>query len=162
MSYTGDGKIRIKLYFYVFLCVIATGIPAYAVDYIACREMLRTKNEFMEISNQYETMKIKTQEIYKTKKDENDIVKCRKIPNGFTPKETPIKDWKEGEDIPAFRMPSFPIFDCWDRVSERQNIRRNQGETKSRGLYFLTDEGHYYYKKALRVEVDMKRANCPY
>ncbi len=134
-------------------------MPAYAVDYMACREMLRTKNEFIEISNQYETMKIKTQEIYKTKKDENDIVKCVEIPNGFTIKATPIKDWKEGEDIPKL---SSPTGDCLNRVSERQNTRRNQGETKSRGLYFHFDEGHYYYKKALKVEADMKRANCPY
>ena len=163
MSYTGQNKIRIKLYFYVFLSVIATGMPAYAVDYIACREMLRTKNEFIEISNQYETMKIETRFIYETKKDKNDWLKCSKIPNGFTTNPIPpIEDWKEGEDIRTFRLPSDPTFECWDRVSERKYKRRNQGETKSRGLYFLTDEGHYYYKKALKVEADMKRANCPY
>jgi hypothetical protein len=137
-------------------------MPAYAVDYIACREMLRTKIEFMEISNQYETMKINTQEIYRTTKDRNDQLKCRKIPNGFAINQIPIKDWKDGEDKFAPLKFSYPIVDCLDRVSERQNIRRNQGETKSRGLYFHTDEGHYYYKKALKVEADMKRANCPY
>ena len=142
-----------------FLSVISTGMPAYAVDYIACREMLRTKNEFIEISNQYETMKIDSQGIYETKKDKKDSLKCHKIPNGFTIKATPIKDL---EDIHTPFKFSYPISDCLDRVSERQNIRRNQGETKSRGLYFLTDEGHYYYKKALKVEADMKRANCPY
>ncbi len=151
--------MKSRNYLLVLLSLTITGMPALAVDYIACREMLRTKNEFIEISNQYETMKIKTQEIYKTKKDENDIVKCVKIPNGFIIKATPIKDWKEGEDIPKL---SSPILDCWKRVYERQNIRRNQGETKSRGLYFHFDEGHYYYKKALKVEADMKRANCPY
>ena len=137
-------------------------MPAYAVDYIACREMLRTKIEFMEISNQYETMKINTQEIYRTTKDRNDQLKCWKLPNGMHINSIPIKDWKDGEDISAPLKFSYPIGDCLDRVSERQNIRRNQGETKSRGLYFLTDEGHYYYKKALKVEADMKRANCPY
>jgi len=30
---------------------------------------------------------------------------------------------------------------------EEQNRRRNQGGTKRMGLYFITDEGHCYYKK---------------
>ena len=94
MSYTGQNKIRIKLYFYVFLSVIATGMPAYAVDYIACREMLRTKNEFIEISNQYETMKIETRFIYETKKDKNDWLKCLQA-YGLT--ELTVKEFK---DIP--------------------------------------------------------------
>ena len=142
--------MKSRNYLLVLLSLTITGMPALAVDYIACREMLRTKNEFIEISNQYETMKIETQRIYRTTKDKNDGLKCLDIPNGFIDKSIPIKDWKEGEDIPALRMPSSPIFVCLDRVSERQNTRRNQGETKSRGLYFNFDEGHYYYKKALR------------
>ena len=155
--------MKSRNYLLILLSLTITGMPALAVDYIACREMLRTKNEFIEISNQYETAKVNTQGIYKTRKDGNDMMKCLDIPNGFTSKAIPIKDWKEGEDIPApLRLLSSPSGDCLDRISERQNIRRNQGETKSRGLYFLTDEGHYYYKKALRVEADMKRANCPY
>ena len=153
--------MKSRNYLLVLLSLTITGMPALAVDYIACREMLRTKNEFIEISNQYETMKIRSQGIYETKKDGNDMMKCLDIPNAFTPKATPIKEWKYG-DIPAPLKFSTPSGDCTDRISERKNIRRNQGETKSRGLYFLTDEGHYYYKKALRVEADMKRANCPY
>lgn len=35
-----------KLLSIAFLLVISTGMPAYAVDYLNCREMLRTKNEF--------------------------------------------------------------------------------------------------------------------
>jgi len=37
-----------KLLIITFLSVISTNIPAYAVDYLNCREMLRTKNEFRE------------------------------------------------------------------------------------------------------------------
>jgi hypothetical protein len=44
--------------FFPFLSVIALGIPAYAVDYVACREMLRTKNDFFSISKQYENGEI--------------------------------------------------------------------------------------------------------
>ena len=135
-------------------------MPALAVDYIACREMLRTKNEFIEISNEYETGKIRTQGIYRTTKDKNDLLKCLYIPNRFLVKSIPIKDWKHN-DIPAPLTYSSPFNDCVDRVKEIQHTRRNK-EPKSRGLYFLTDEGHFYYKRALEVEADMKRANCPY
>jgi len=48
-----------KLSFFALLFVIALGMPAYAVDYVACREMLRTKNEFFAISKQYEDREIK-------------------------------------------------------------------------------------------------------
>lgn len=138
--------MKSRNYLLILLSLTLTGMPALAVDYVACREMLRTKNEFVSISNQYETMKIRTQRIYKTTKDENDNSKCLDNPNGFTTKVIPIKEWKD-EDIPAPLKFSSPIGDCLDRVSERQNIRRNQKEPKSKGLYFLTDEGHYYYKK---------------
>ena len=36
-----------KLLLVAFLSVVSTGMPAYAVDYVACREMLRTKNEMI-------------------------------------------------------------------------------------------------------------------
>lgn len=35
-----------KLFLAAFVSVIITGMPALAVDYLNCREMLRTKNEF--------------------------------------------------------------------------------------------------------------------
>ncbi len=135
-----------KLIFIAFLSVISTNIPAYAVDYIACREMLRTKNEFIEISNKYEKLELRTKQIYDTKKDRQKWDKCTdKVKMG------------EGIDEEIKKM-----FACGENQDEEKNRRRNQGETKSRGLYFRTDEGHYYYKKALKVEGDMKRVNCPY
>lgn len=38
--------MRCKNYLLLLLSLTLTGIPAYAVDYLNCREMLRTKNEF--------------------------------------------------------------------------------------------------------------------
>jgi hypothetical protein len=67
----GEAVLR-KLLLVAFLSVVSTNIPAYAVDYIACREMLRTKNEFISISNLFEKSVIKTQGIYNTKKDISD------------------------------------------------------------------------------------------
>ena len=61
-----------KLLITAFLSVVSTGMPANAVDYVACREMLRTKNEFISISNLFEKSVIKTQEIYNTKKVNSD------------------------------------------------------------------------------------------
>ena len=49
-----------KLLITAFLSVVSTEMPAYAVDYIARREMLRNKNEFIDISSEYETGKKKT------------------------------------------------------------------------------------------------------
>ena len=133
-----------------FLSVVSTGMPAYAVDYIACREMLRTKNEFISISNKYEKLELGTRLIYKTKKDTQKWDKC------YETMWDKVKTDKEIEEEVK------KIDACEQNLREEQNRRRNQGETKRMGLYFVTDEGHYYYKKALKVEADMKRANCPY
>ena len=139
--------MRNKLLLTAFVSVIITGMPALAVDYIACREMLRTKNEFISISNQYEKTELGTKSIYNTKKDWD---KC------WFASFDKIKSEKElDEDLEKYSA-------CMRNRDKEENRRRNQGETKRMGLHFITDEGHYYYKKALKVEVDMKRANCPY
>ena len=131
-----------KLLLVAFLSVISTGTPACAVDYIACREMLRTKNEFIDISNQYETGKIKTQEIYNTKKDKNDRDKCYMI-------KVLTQSNSFDEELKAFNLAG----EC---------LQKKEKEKDKRRLYYLTDEGHYYYKKALKVKEDMRKANCPY
>ena len=125
-----------------FLSVISTGTPACAVDYIACREMLRTKNKNIDISTQYETGKIKTQEIYNTKKDKSDRDKCYM-------REVLSQSNSLDEALKAFDLAG----ECLQKKEKGKDKRR---------LYFLTDEGHYYYKKALKVEADMRKANCPY
>lgn len=136
-----------KLLLVAFLSVVSTGMPAYAVDYVACREMLRTKNEFLSISNLFEKSVIKTKEIYKTKKDNSDWDECV------------ISSYRKSEKSERF---SLPTCECCDSISKKKDIKRNTEDTRKKGLHFITDEGHYYYKKALKVEADMKRANCPY
>ena len=131
-----------KLLLVAFLSVVSTGMPAFAVDYLNCREMLRTKNEFIDISSQYETGKIKTQEIYNTKKDKNDRDKCYM-------RDDLTQSTSFNEALKAFNLAG----ECLQKIEKGKDKRR---------LYYLTDEGHYYYKKALKVEADMKRANCPY
>ena len=137
--------MRNKLLLTAFVSVIITGMPAYAVDYIACREMLRTKNEFISISNLFEKSVIKTQEIYNTKKDNSDWDECV------------IGSYRKSE---RFSLPFICV--CCDSISKKKDIKRNTEDTRDKGLHFITDEGHYYYKKALKVEADMKRGNCPY
>ena len=134
-----------KLLLTAFVSVLSTGIPAYAVDYIACREMLRTKNEFISISNLFEKSVIKTQEIYNIKKDNSDWDECV------------ISSYRKSE---RFSLPFICV--CCDSISKKKDIKRNTEDTRDKGLHFITDEGHYYYKKALKVEADMRKANCPY
>ena len=141
--------MRNKLFLTAFVSVIITGMPALAVDYLNCREMLRTKDMFISISDSNEKIELGLRYICKVGKvwvwGKYDLAKYDKIQ---TDKE---KD-EERELTIA----------CNQKKREEQDRRRNQGETKRMGLYFVTDEGHYYYKKALKVEADMRRANCPY
>ena len=147
-----------KLFLAAFVSVIITGMPALAVDYVACREMLRTKNEFISISNQYEKGDLITRNIYGIDPRQ----KCRDITN----KE--IADYtKLTNDIDKnLYMENIVAKDesgkCERAIIDTREKRRNPKEIKSRGLYLRTDEGHYYYKKALKVEADMRKANCPY
>jgi hypothetical protein len=52
--------MKSRIYLLILLSLAITGMPALAVDYVACREMLRTKNEFVAISNQYEKLELGT------------------------------------------------------------------------------------------------------
>ena len=45
-----------KLLLVAFLSVVSTGMPAFAVDYLNCREMLRTKNEFCGLNSLLHTL----------------------------------------------------------------------------------------------------------
>ena len=90
-----------------FLSVIITGMPALAVDYVACREMLLTKNEFIMLVN------------------------------------------KEDEEIER-------VIANWD------NPLTKALQSLGKPLEFEKKRREKYYKKALKVEADMKRARCPY
>jgi len=99
--------MKSRNYLLILLSLTLTGMPALAVDYVACREMLRTRNEFVMLVNKEDK--------------EIEILLCNT------------------QDSLCMALKSFgePITD----------IRKRRER---------------YYKKVLKVEADMKRANCPY
>lgn len=99
--------MKSRNYLFVLLSLTLTGMPALAVDYVACREMLRTKNEFIMLVN------------------------------------------KEDEEIER-------VIANWD------NPLTKALQSLGKPLEFEKKRREKYYKKALKVEADMKRANCPY
>lgn len=147
-----------KLLLVAFLSVVSTGMPAYAVDYIACREMLRTKNEFMDISSQYEKGDLRTRNIYGIDPRQ----KCRDITNKEIEEYTKLTNNIDKNLYMENIVAKDESGKCERAIIDTREKRRNPKEIKSRGLYLRTDEGHYYYKKALKVEADMRKANCPY
>ena len=96
-----------KLLLTTFLLVISTGVPALAVDYVACREMQRTKNEFIMLVN---------------------------------------KEDKELDELICYTDDPF----CKELQSFIEPITEKRKRREK------------YYKKALKVKADMKKANCPY
>jgi len=99
--------MKSRNYLFILLSLTITGMPALAVDYVACREMLRTKNEFIMLVN------------------------------------------KENEEIAR-------VIDNWDNPLTQALL--SFGEP----LEFERKRAKEYIKKALKVQADMKRANCPY
>ena len=96
-----------KLLLTAFVSVISTGMPAFAVDYVACREMLRTKNEFIILVNN----------------EDEEIASA-------------IANWENS------------LVQALHTFGETLDHKRKRRER--------------YYKKALKVEADMRKANCPY
>ena len=90
--------------------------PVFAVDYVACREMLRTKNEFIMLVN----------------KEDEEIEKD--IAWNIRDKDEPLIKTLQSKGIIDKSFASI-----WKRKQREE-----------------------YYKKALKVGADMKRANCPY
>ena len=145
--------------FFPFLSVIALGMPAYAVDYVACREMLRTKNEFFAISKQYEDRETKDMiEI-----DNNKITaKCReKLPKQPTLEQmkNQVRLLEITKQLPPI-IPPKPLIDAshFDCMSAEWDKQYNAIKKKG----FTTFGGAKWYEKAKRVQVDMKKAGCPY
>ena len=146
-----------KLLSIVFLSVISIGIPALAVDYVACREMLRTKNELFAISKQYEDGEIKDNIDHKilaviSKR----FTKCKALQIKVTSYEEATKTglptamrWDKN-DIESYYVSPDSYFECM----------RAAAYYPQKG--FTTFGGAKWYEKALKVEADMKRANCPY
>ena len=99
--------MKSRNYLLILLSLTLTGMPALAVDYVACREMLRTKNEFIILVN---------------------------------------KEDKEIDELICYTDDPF----CKELQSFVEPITEKRKRREK------------YYKKALKVEADMKRANCPY
>lgn len=145
--------MRNKLLLTAFLSVISTGMPAYAVDYVTCREMLRTKNEFIKTSNSAEVLNSFGIE------RENEV-----LYGGNIYEICRDKDKDNLEEMSIFDKSIIEITntkketDCWKRMG----IGNMKGKYKINNMSFHTQEGLSWYKKALKVEADMRRANCPY
>lgn len=146
-----------KLLLITFLSVISTGIPAYAVDYVACREMLRTKNELFAISKQYEDGEIKDNIDHKRLEAIGKrITKCEALQIKVTSYEEATKTglplaFRSGKnDIETYYVAPKSYFECLSAAA----YYPQKGST--------TFGGAKWYEKALKVEADMKRANCPY
>lgn len=108
--------MRCKNYLLLLLSLTLTGMPALAVDYVACREMLRTKNEFIMLVN----------------KEDEEIQK--EIARNIAERDEPL----------IIKLQSYGVIDKSFAPTEKRKQREK------------------YYKKALKVEADMKKANCPY
>jgi hypothetical protein len=143
--------------FFPFLSVIALGIPAYAVDYVACREMLRTKNDFFSISKQYENGEIENIIEIDPKKIRE---KCDKYSDKMPIMEKikHIRLLEITKNLPPMNLPK-PLYTAYfDCISAEWDKQYNAVEKKG----FRTFGGAKWYEKAKRVQVDMKKAGCPY
>ena len=143
-----------KLLLTAFVSVISTGMPTYAVDYVACREMQRTKNEFIKASSGAEvlnSLKVEREnEILYGGKSIFEICRDKEKDNLG---EMPIFD-KSIIEITNTKKET----DCWKRMG----LYNTKGKYKIYNMSFHTQEGLSWYKKALKVEADMRKANCPY
>ena len=140
-----------KLLLTTFVSVISTGMPAYAVDYIACREMLRTKNEFIQISKVAEVQSSIAKES-ENLKGANMFEVCRDKKKDNLGHMTIFEQAIEESKFSQNEM------DCWKRMGNAGV----KGKHQFKGRSFHTQTGLSYYIKALKVEADMRRANCPY
>jgi hypothetical protein len=145
-----------KLSLFPFLSVIALGMPAYAVDYVACREMLRTKNEMI----------LKAQEIEKEWKQLfyykrwGDFREKTKISedsmNIGCPKE---KFNDEIEDKNTF-LTKYEW--CRSRFSSYMKQKLFEDEERKHSREYTNPEAIKWIKAGNKVQADMKKADCPY
>ena len=121
----------------LFFVVLGAYSPVSAVDYLQCREMLRTKNEMTENV-------VKIEADYKSN-FRNSIV----VPEAACPL---------GQEWNSFSSKLVCEQNYKDKlVGERKPVATSPGGTK-----FYTNEGYKWYKSAVKVQVDMKKAQCPY
>ena len=173
-----------KLFSIAILSVISTGMPAYAVDYLNCREMLRTKNEFAKklsannvsfvkscgitpekqisiIDQDKRIIKLEAQIKQAWEKSERDQL--------FTDEARDIEIRLQSEIVKIVKFLTLDIIrvyliECWETKINKGNFNKEDQKSsyKRTGYSFYDDNGYYWYKKVLRVKEDMKRANCSY
>jgi DUF438 domain-containing protein len=117
-------------------------MPAYAVDYVACREMLRTKNEMIkkvasiEVPITYPTLSegICSDEQF----TRNSIIYSGIKETDWTAQRKCVENWRE-----EFKKTLKPKHKVGNEV-------------------FYTEEGYKWYLSADKVLKDMIKAGCPY
>ena len=159
-----------KLLIITFLSVISTNIPAYAVDYLNCREMLRTKNEFREkLINTNVENRLKCLSLWSLDKERN------KYRNELNKLKIEIKDNRLEEDERFRKALELPEIEIKERrrddyttglynkcIATLENKKVYNEKEEQHRTYYTDKEGYNWYKKVFRVKEDMKRANCPY
>jgi len=125
------------LKYLLFLVVLGAYSPVSAVDYLQCREMLRTKNEMIGNAT-------KTEADYKSNYEKTIVVPNAECPlgqewNSYTLKLVCEQDYRT------------------KLVDDRKPVATLLGGTR-----FYTNEGYKWYKSAIKVQLDMKKAQCPY
>ena len=142
--------------FFPFLSVIAVCMPAYAVDYVACREMLRTKNEMIlkaqEIEKNYQNITIpqkRQQFLYTTQ-----------VPEHIMSIGCPKNDYKEEITEKSDILSKYE----WCRVHFKTDYVAKLWveEEKKLSQENISLEAKKWIKAANKVQADMKKADCPY
>ena len=156
--------MKSRNYLLILLSLTLTGMPALAVDYVACREMLRTKNEFMQISNEYENGKIKDSTTLDDKRINAAIVeidiKCLTKKATFEAAMEAAEKEKRPVAMRSVENGGKYVMNYYVAGPNYSNCLETEMSNLHKG--FTTFGGAKWYKKALKVEADMKRANCPY
>lgn len=118
----------------LFLVVLGAYSPVSAVDYLQCREMLRTKNEMIEYAAKIEAD-------YKSYYKKTIVVPDAECPQA--------PEWN------SFRLACERVYK--DKLADDRKPVATLGGTR---LY--TNTGIKLYKSAIKVQLDMKKAQCPY
>jgi len=152
----GKKMMKDRNYLLVLVSLAITGIPALAVDYVACREMLTTKNEMMkkiEIMEEYH-QKIKMP--YEKQKFFN----TTKVPEFIISTGCPKND--EREEIAG--KTDILSKDEWCRLNLKNNYIAKLWVEEEKTLYgkeFIL-KAKNWIRAATKVNTDMEKAGCPY
>jgi len=139
-----------------FCFLITTNIPANAVDYLQCREMVRTKNEMIDKSVQAEYNNglgyISETEIEK-----------KHCPDAMfmMPNPSYIGFNKQYNIVPAETVDYASQKRC---VNEQKQILLDKVKPykKIGTKVFYTKSGYDWFLSAIKVSNDMKKRQCPY